>query len=379
MDKLIYFDNAASTKVIGEVLESMLPYFDSVYANPSSGHVAGTIARSRIEAARTNIAGILGADPKEIYFTSGGSESDNTAIRGIAYANKDKGKHIITSKIEHSAVLNTCRYLETLGFEVTYLNVKPNGIVDIDELKKSIRPDTILISIMHVNNEIGTIQPIYEIGKLARDRGIYFHTDAVQAFGNVRVDVKKQNIDALSLSSHKFYGPKGTGILYVKSNVKFIPLIYGGHQEMEKRAGTENVAGVVGTETAMKIASKDLDHNINHMYKLREYILDRLTKEKIRFKINGDKINRSPGNINISIPGTNNTEVIEKLSKEGVCISSTSACVTGRVKKSHVLSAIGCSYIDIASALRITIGSHNTIEEAKEFADILISVIGKMI
>ena len=293
----VYFDNSATTRVDDEVLKAMLPYFSESYGNASTIYKLGRENRKAIEEAREKVAKILNCDASEIYFTSGGSESDNTAIKGIAYANRKKGNHIITSKIEHPAVLDTCKKLEKEGFEVSYIGVDENGILDIEELKREIRPTTTLISIMFVNNEIGTIQPIEEIGKIAKENNIYFHTDAVQAVGTLRIDVKALNIDALSLSAHKFYGPKGIGALYIRRGIPFDNLINGGHQERSKRAGTENVAGIVGLGKAIEIAYNDLDEHCKKIKELRDYYVEQVEKRIPYIKINGgsDEYQRGKG------------------------------------------------------------------------------------
>ncbi len=324
----IYFDNAATTKLDDEVFKEMMPYFINEYGNASSIYKLGRNSRNAVETAREKIAEAINAEPREIYFTSGGTESDNTAIRGIAYNYKKKGNHIITSKIEHPAVLQTCKQLEKEGFEVTYIDVDEYGIIDLESLKKSIKETTILISIMFANNEIGTIQPIKEIGKIAKENNIYFHTDSVQAVGSIKIDVKEMNIDSLSMSAHKFYGPKGIGALYVKKGINFQKFMNGGHQEKNKRAGTENVPAIVGMGKAIEIAYKDLEKHTKHIKELRDYYI-REVQDKIPYvKINGDIDKRLPGNSNISFRFIEGEGLLLNLDLKGICASSGSACTS---------------------------------------------------
>ena len=337
----IYLDNNATTKTDEEVVKTMMPYLLDNYGNPSSIYKLGRENRKVVEESREKIAEILNCKPDEIYFTSGGSESDNTAIRGIAYSYKNKGNHIITSKIEHPAVLETCKQLEKEGFEVSYISVGENGIINLEELKNAIKPTTTLITIMFANNEIGTIQPIEEIGKIAKEHNIIFHTDSVQAIGSVEIDVEKLNIDSLSLSAHKFYGPKGIGVLYVKKGIKFNKFINGGHQEKNKRAGTENVVGIVGLSKAMELAYRDLEEHNKKIKELRDYYVSQV-KEKIPYiKINGDMEKRLPGNSNISFRFIEGESLLLNLDLKGICASSGSACTSGSLDPSHVLLAIG--------------------------------------
>ena len=362
-NKIIYLDHAATTSVKPEVLEAMLPYFSEKYGNASSIYSIGRESKKIIDNSREKIAEILGAKPEEIYFTSGGSESDNWALRGTAYANKEKGKHIITSNIEHHAVLNTCKALEKEGFEVTYVPVDNRGIIHVEDIEKTIKPDTILISVMFANNEIGTIQPIKEIGKLAREKGIYFHTDAVQAIGNIPVNVEDMNIDMLSLSGHKFYGPKGVGVLYIKSGVKTLPFINGGHQERGKRAGTENIAGIVGIAKALEIADKNLDKYSKKISELRDRTLKEILKTIPYSRLNGDAENRLPGNANISFEFIEGESILLMLDMKGICASSGSACTSGSLDPSHVLLAIGLPHEIAHGSLRLTFGEDNTDED----------------
>lgn len=376
--KSIYLDNAATTKLDDEVLQEMMPYLRENYGNASSIYKLGRESRKAVENARERIAKILNCKPTEIYFTAGGSESDNTAIKGIAKANKEKGNHIITSKIEHPAVLETCKQLEKEGFEITYVSVDENGIVNLDELKKSIKPTTILITIMFANNEIGTIQPIEEIGKIAKENNIYFHTDAVQAVGNIEIDVEKLNIDSLSLSGHKFYGPKGIGALYVRTGIKFEKFISGGHQERNKRAGTENVAGIVGMGKAIELAYSNLDEHNKKIKELRDYYVEQV-KEKIPYiKINGDIEKRLPGNSNISFRFIEGESLLLNLDLKGICASSGSACTSGSLDPSHVLLAIGLPHEIAHGSLRISIGKYNTKEEIDYLIENLVEIVNRL-
>lgn len=361
--KIRYFDNAATTPINEKVLIKMFPYLTSSYGNASAMYTIGRQAKKAIDEARHEVANIINVNPKEIYFTSCGSESDNTAIKGFAYANKDKGKHIITSKIEHHAVLESCETLERQGFEVTYLNVDKEGVVDLNELINSIRPDTILISIMSANNEIGTIQPIEQIANIAKSKNIVFHTDSVQAVGNIEIDCQKLGIDMLSVSAHKLHGPKGVGALYVRSGINFEKYMNGGHQEKNKRAGTENVAGIVGLGEACKLAKQNLDYHIKYLTGLRDYYIKRITEEIPNIKINGSLEKRLPGNANVSFKDADAQELLLRLDEVGVCASSGSACNTGIQAPSHVLTAIGLTPEEAGGALRVTFGEDNTFED----------------
>ena len=373
-----YFDHSATTPVDEKVLEAMMPYFCKEFGNPSSVYNIGKTNKEAINISRMKIAGLLGCKVNEVYFTSGGSESDNMILKGIAFANKHKGNHIITSKIEHPAILNTCKFLEKFGFKISYINANSNGIVDLKELEKAINRNTILISIMFANNEIGTIQPIEEIGKLAKRNGIYFHTDAVQAIGNIDIDVKKYNIDALSLSAHKFYGPKGIGVAYINEDVNFIRIQDGGHQERDKRAGTENVPGIVGMATAMEMAIQNMEKNNNHIKFLRDYYIDEI-KQKIPYiRINGDTEKRLPGNANICFSGVDGSKLLAKLDEKGICASSGSACSAGLLNPSHVLLAIGVPNNLARSSLRITFGKSNTLEETKYLIESIKEVVDNL-
>ena len=376
--KIKYFDNAATTKLDDEVLKEMLPYLKDNYGNPSSIYKLGREARKAIEDSREKIAKVLNCKANEIYFTAGGSESDNTAIKGIAKANKKRGNHIITSKIEHPAVLETCKQLEKEGFEITYISVDEKGIVDLEELKKSIKPTTILITIMFANNEIGTIQPIEEIGKIAKGNNIYFHTDSVQAVGSIKIDVQKLNIDSLSLSGHKFYGPKGVGALYVKTGVPFEKFISGGHQERNKRAGTENVAGIVGIGKAIELAYENLDEYNKKIKELRDYYVKQVEEKIPYIKINGDMEKRLPGNSNISFRFIEGEGLLLNLDLKGICASSGSACTSGSLDPSHVLLAIGLPHEIAHGSLRVSIGKYNTKEEIDYLIENLMEIVTRL-
>ena len=377
--KIKYFDNAATTQVNQDVIKEMLPYFSIEYGNPSSLYSIGRRAKRALEEARRKIANIINCKPNEIYFTSCGTESDNLAIKGIAYANKEKGKHIITSKIEHPAVLNTCKELEEQGYKVTYLDVDQNGIVNVEQLKASIKTDTILITIMFANNEIGTIQPIEEIGKIAKENNIIFHTDAVQAMGNLKIDVKKLNINALSMSAHKFYAPKGIGALYVGEDVNFKQIQNGGHQEKNKRAGTENLAEIVGMSKALELIYKNFENHNNKIKELRDYYIEKIQNNIVDSKLNGDRINRLPGNANKSFKNINAEELLFKLDDKGICASAGSACSSGSTSPSHVLTAIGLPPEWANGTLRVTIGMNNTKEEVDYLINALVEIVNKKI
>lgn len=375
--KIKYFDNAATTQVNQDVIKEMLPYFSIEYGNPSSLYSIGRRAKRALEEARRKIANIINCKSNEIYFTSCGTESDNLAIKGIAYANKEKGKHIITSKIEHPAVLNTCKELEEQGYKVTYLDVDQNGIVNVEQLKASIKTDTILITIMFANNEIGTIQPIEEIGKIAKENNITFHTDAVQAMGNLKIDVKKLNINALSMSAHKFYAPKGIGALYVGEDVNFKQIQNGGHQEKNKRAGTENLAEIVGMSKALELIYKNFENHNNKIKELRDYYIEKIQSNIVDSKLNGDRINRLPGNANMSFKNINAEELLFELDEKGICASAGSACSSGSTSPSHVLTAIGLPPEWANGTLRVTIGMNNTKEEVDYLINALVEIVNK--
>ena len=358
-----YFDNAATTKLDKRVLEAMLPYLENNYANPSAIYSIGKVAKEAVTISRMKIAEAINAKLNEIYFTSCGSESDNLAIKGIAFANSRRGNHIITSAIEHPAVLNTCKTLEDFGFKVTYIKPNRMGIIEAYDVERAITPKTILISIMFANNEIGTIQPISKIASIANRYRVYFHTDAVQAMGNISIDVRKLGISALSMSAHKFYGPKGVGVLYVREGVKFRRIQDGGHQEREKRSGTENVAGIVGTGKALELSTRDMEMNNRKIKTLRDYFLDNITHRVNNVRINGDLDKRLPGNCNVCFPGIDGAKLLEELDKREICASSGSACSAGLLQPSPVLLAMGVPKNIARSSLRITIGKNNTIDE----------------
>ena len=373
-----YFDNAATTKVKDEVLQEMIPFFSEKYGNPSAVYALARETKKEIEKSREKVANLIGCNKKEIYFTSCGSEADNTAIKGIAYKNKIKGNHIITSKIEHHAILESCKLLEKQGFEVTYLNVDKNGFVDLGELRNSIKDETILISVMFANNEIGTIEPIEDIAKIANERNIIFHTDAVQAVGNVDIKVKEMGIDMLSLSGHKIYGPKGIGALYVKENIDFEKFINGGHQEKNKRAGTENTAGIVGLGKAAELAKQNLEQHIRKVKELRNYYAEEVNKKITNIKINGAINARLPGNSNISFEGINGSELLMELDNVGICASGGSACNSEEITPSHVLTAIGLDTQTAKGALRVTFGEFNTKDEVDYLVENLERVVQKL-
>ena len=375
---MIYFDNAATTKLNDEVLKEMMPYLTNMYGNASAIYELGRESRKAVEDAREKVAKVLNCEVGEVYFTSCGSESDNTAIKGIARANKEKGNHIITSKIEHPAVIETCEQLKKEGFEITYIGVDEKGVVDLEEIKRAIKPTTILISIMFANNEIGTVEPIKEIGKIAKEHEIVFHTDAVQAAGNVKIDVKDMNIDSLSLSGHKFYGPKGVGVLYVKKGIDFQNFINGGHQEKNKRAGTENVAGIVGIGKAIELAYQNLDEHNKEITELRDYFINQIIAKIPNVKINGDMVNRLPGNANISFEGVDAEGLLLNLDLKKICASSGSACSAGSLEPSRVLLAIGLEKEIAKSSLRVTIGKYNIKKEVDYLIESLEEIVARL-
>ena len=376
--KTIYFDHAATTPISSEVLEKMLPYLKGNFGNPSSIYYLGRESKKAVEDAREKVAKAISANPREIFFTGSGTEADNWAIKGVAYSNKDKGNHIITTSIEHHAVLHTCRYLESDGFEVTYLPVDENGLVSPDDVLKAIKPNTILISVMFANNEIGTIQPIGEIGKIAKEKGIIFHTDAVQAVGNVPIDVNELNIDLLSLSAHKLYGPKGVGALYIKKGVKITSFIHGGAQERGRRASTENVAGIVGLGEAIKIATENMEENNKKLLSLRDRTIEEVLKNIPFTRLNGDRQNRLPGNANFSFEFIEGESLLLMLDMKGIAASSGSACTSGSLDPSHVLLAIGLSHEIAHGSLRITFGKDNTHADIDILLNELPEIVGRL-
>lgn len=378
MSKLIYMDNAATTAVKPEVFEKMKPYFMEDYSNPSSVYSFAGEAKKAVDDARDIIAGALNAKAAEIYFTGGGSEADNWAIKATAEAYKNKGKHIITSAIEHHAVLHTCGWLERHGYEVTYLPVDENGTVSPEKVEEAIRPDTILISIMFANNEIGTIEPIKEIGEIAKKHDVLFHTDAVQAFGHVPIDVQEMHIDMLSASGHKFHGPKGIGFMYMRNGLKLGSFIHGGAQERSRRAGTHNVPGIVGMGEATRIAMEQLEANAAKETEVRDYLIARVEKEIPYIKVNGHRENRLPNNINICFRFIEGESLLIMLDQKGICASSGSACTSGSLDPSHVLLAIGLPHEIAHGSLRLTISEDTTKEDADFVVDNLKSIVERL-
>lgn len=378
MDKLIYLDNAATTQVHPLVVEEMLPYFTESYGNPSSVYQFAGTAKEAMEQARERLAVGIGARAREIYFTGGGSESDNWALIAIAERYQEKGKHIITTRIEHHAILHTCEYLEKRGFEVTYLDVDEQGFVNPEELEAAIRPDTILISVMAANNEIGTIQPLKQIGELAKAHGILFHTDAVQAFGHIPLNVDEMNIDLLSATAHKLNGPKGVGLLYVRKTVQLFSFIHGGAQERGKRAGTQNVPGIVGFAKAAELAWKQMDERMAYESRLRNHLIERVLKEIPDSSLNGSMEHRLPNNANFVFEGVDGTSLLILLEQKGICGSAGSACSSGSVDPSHVLLAIGVPKELARGSLRLTLSHQTEIEEIDYTVDVLKVVVERL-
>ena len=375
---MIYLDNAATTKTAPEVVDAMLPYFTEYYGNPSTIYSLGAASKKAVTEARETIAKALGAKSEEIYFTAGGSESDNWALKATAEAYANKGKHIITSKIEHHAILHTCEYLEKRGYEITYLDVDENGLVRIEDVKAAIRPDTILISIMFANNEIGTIEPIEEIGAVAKEHGILFHTDAVQAFGQVPIDVDKLHIDMLSASGHKLNGPKGIGFLYIRKGVKIRSFVHGGAQERSRRAGTENVPGIVGLGAATERAVRIMEEKTRKEIELRDYLIGRIEKEIPYCRLNGDRTKRLPNNVNFSFLYIEGESMLIMLDMKGICASSGSACTSGSLDPSHVLLAIGLKHEEAHGSLRLTLSEENTKEDMDTVVEELKVIIARL-
>lgn len=378
MGKMIYMDNAATTSVAPEVFDTMLPYFKEQFGNPSSSYTFSGKIAEKVAEARKSIANAIGATEKEIFFTGGGSESDNWAIKGVADALKEKGNHIITSKIEHHAVLHTCEFLEKHGFEVTYLPVNEKGLIDLKELEAAIRPTTVLISIMFANNEIGTIEPIAEIGKIAHEHGIYFHTDAVQAFAHVPINVDEMNIDMLSASAHKINGPKGVGLLYIRKGTKISNLIHGGGQEFGRRAGTTNAAGIIGLAKATELAVNDLDKTITYESSLRDHLIKRVLGEIPYTRVNGDLEKRLSNNTNFCFRFVEGESLLILLDQKGICGSSGSACTSGSLDPSHVLLAIGLPHEIAHGSLRLTLSKETTIEDVDYVVESLKEIIAKL-
>ncbi|MDF2889721.1 MAG: nifS [Clostridia bacterium] len=378
MSKRIYLDHAATTYTNKEVLNEMLPYFTEYFGNPSSVHQFGREVKKSIDVARDRVAKAIGALPEEIYFTAGGSEADNLAIKGVAYANKSKGNHIITTKIEHPAVLETCEQLEKEGFEVTFLDVDQYGVVSPEAVRNAIKDNTILISVMYANNEIGTIQPISEIAQIANEKKIYFHTDAVQAIGSIRINVKEQNIDMLSMASHKFYGPKGVGALYVRKGVKLISIIHGGSQERKRRAGTENVPGIIGIGKAIELAYQKFDENNARITMLRDKLIKGIMEKVPYTRLNGHPENRLPNNTNFCFEYIEGESLLLNLDMKGIAGSSGSACSSGSLEPSHVLLAIGLPHEIAHGSLRLSLGEVNTEEDIEYVLQVLPEIVDRL-
>lgn len=375
---MIYLDNAATTKTAPEVVDAMLPYFSEYYGNASTIYSLGAESKKAMDHARQTIADSLGAKPEEIYFTAGGSESDNWALKATAEAYASKGKHIITTKIEHHAILHTCEYLEKRGFEITYLNVDRDGLISLDELKVAIRPDTILISVMFANNEIGTIEPIAEIGEIAKEHGVLFHTDAVQAYAQVPINVDEMHIDMLSASGHKLNGPKGIGFLYIRKGVKIRSFVHGGAQERSRRAGTENIPGIVGLGAAVERAMRIMDTKTRKESELRDYLIGRLENEIPHCWLNGHRTKRLPNNINFSFLFIEGESMLIMLDMKGICASSGSACTSGSLDPSHVLLAIGLKHEEAHGSLRLTLSEESTKEEMDIVAEEVKKIVQRL-
>ena len=378
MNHKIYMDHAATTAVKEEVLQEMLPYFSQIYGNPSSIYSFGRDAKRAIEVARDKVAKALGTNPSEIYFTAGGSESDNWAVKGVAYANRKKGNHIITTAIEHHAVLDTCKYLDKNGFQITYLPVDKDGLITAQQVADAITDKTILITVMYANNEIGVTQPIQEIGKIAKEKGIYFHTDAVQAIGAIPVSISDLHVDFLSLAAHKFYGPKGIGVLYIRRGVQLETFIHGGAQERNKRAGTENVPGIVGLGKAIEIAVNQLDSYSSHVQHLRDRLITEVMSKVPNVRLNGHPTKRLPGNVNFSIEYIEGESLLLSLDMKGIAASSGSACTSGSLDPSHVLLAIGLPHEIAHGSLRLTLGEENTDEDVDYCVEVIPGIVNRL-
>ncbi len=378
MNRLIYLDNAATTQVYPQVLDAMLPFFTEHYGNPSAIYSFANEAKKAVDQSRSTIADLIGANTDEIYFTGGGSESDNWALVATAEAYESKGKHIITSKIEHHAILHTCEYLEKRGYEITYIDVDEKGTIRLDELEAAIRPDTILISVMAANNEIGTIQPLKEIGAIAKAHGVLFHTDAVQAFAHIPINVDEMNIDMLSASGHKIHGPKGIGIMYIRKGVKIRSFIHGGAQERRRRAGTHNVPGIVGMGKAAELAKANMDNNIKNVSELRDYLIKRVLDEIPYTRLNGHETNRLPNNANFCFRFIEGESMLILLDQNGICGSSGSACTSGSLDPSHVLLAIGLPHEIAHGSLRLTLSEQTTKEDIDYTVDKLKGIIERL-
>ena len=378
MNRKVYLDYSATTPVKKEVLEAMMPYYTEIFGNPSSIHRYGREAKAAVEKARETIAGTLNASPKEIFFNAGGSESDNWALKGGAEANREKGNHIITTKIEHHAIGHAAEYLEGKGFEVTYLDVDADGMIDLKALEEAIREETILISVMYVNNEIGTVQPIEEIGRIARRHGVLFHTDAVQAYGHMKIDVEALGVDLMTLSSHKIYGPKGVGALYIRKGTRIKPFIHGGAQERRMRAGTENLAAIVGFGTAAALANDMLEEHRERLIRLRDRLIREIMEKIDYVKLNGHPVNRHPGNVNVCFEFIEGESLLLALDHVGIAGSSGSACTSGSLDPSHVLMAIGLPHEIAHGSLRLTIGDFTTDEDIDYVVEKLVEVVDKL-
>jgi len=374
----IYLDYAATTPTHPEVVKTMLPYFTDAFGNPSSIYSYGQEAKGAIEEARGKVAALIGAGSDEVVFTSGGTEADNFAIKGVAYANELKGNHIITSSIEHHAVIETCKFLERRGFRVTYLPVDEYGLVEPDDVKRAITDKTILISVMHANNEVGTIEPIAEIGKIAREAGIYFHSDAVQTVGHIPVDVNELGADLLSMSAHKLYGPKGTGALYIRKGTKLIPFMHGGEQERRRRASTENVPGIVGFGRAVELAQQEMTEEAKRLAYLRDQLIKGLLEQIDRTRLNGHPIKRLPNNVNVSVDFVEGESMLLNLDLEGICASTGSACSSSSLEPSHVLLALGLSHEQAHGSLRFSLGKWTGEEEIGQVLDVLPRIIARL-
>ena len=378
MSREIYMDNAATTRIKSEVIDVMVPSLKENYGNPSSIYKIGRDAKRILEESRETVAQAIGASAKELYFTSGGSESDNWAIKGIAEAHKSKGNHIITTKMEHHAVLHPCEYLEKNGFEVTYLDVDEYGVVKLDELKKAIKKETILITIIFANNEVGTIQPIKEIGKIAKENNVLFHTDAVQAIGHIEIDVNELNIDLLSMTAHKIYGPKGIGALFIKKGVKITPLIHGGAQEKRRRAGTENIPSIVGFAKAIEIATSNIEEDSKELTKLRDKLIKEIRENIDHVKLNGHPEKRLPGNVNFSFEYIEGESLLLSLDMVGISASSGSACTSGSLDPSHVLLCMGLPHEIAHGSLRLSLGDFNSEDEIDYVVQNLVVIVDRL-
>jgi cysteine desulfurase len=374
----VYLDHSATTPMRSEVLEAMLPYLSEKFGNASSIHGFGREAKRALEESREKVARILGASPTEIYFTSGGTESDNLAVKGVAFANRKKGKHLITSQIEHHAILASCKFLQKEGFEVTYLPVSPEGLIDPQDLRKAIRDDTVLVSIMHVNNEVGTIQPIEELSRITRERQVYFHTDAVQSAGKVSLNVQGSNVDLISFSGHKIYGPKGVGALYIRKGTRITPWAHGGHHEHSKRAGTENVPGIVGFAEALELMHDEMENHNRHTKELADRLYKRMLESIQDVVLHGDPGKRVPNILSLSFKGIEGESVILSLDLKGVAIASGSACTSGTLEPSHVLSAMNVPPEIAQGALRFSFGKDNTIEDIDYVAELLPDIVQRL-